>query len=277
MPAATQFFFWRITCFKDEFWGFSFSHSTEVRTFDCVSCCFKHLERRVLLKFSISTRWLSRCARSDWSRIASYLAIIISHGVILAGVLNSKMAVPRFFNVSEEVINAKEESSIWKSTKDVTEFDGTLFKSRMWIFCWLNKINLLKLSVYLDTSDQQNYNKTCEIFSSFTTEFESTWAIMLKQVSPQAQWPLLNTSRDEYSTLSLSLRRITAKYHLNANAIDFFADLASFIFKACGIYFLYGIELLRSPSRQMYLSFTYSPIACTLRITMIKAILLANL
>ena len=160
----------------------SFSHSTEVRTFDCVSCCFKHFERRVLLKFSISTRWLSRCARSDWSRIASYLAIIISHGVILAGVLNSKMAVPRFFNVSEEVINAKEENSIWKSTKDVTEFDGTLFKSRMWIFCWLNKINLLKLSVYLDTSDQQNYNKTCEIFSSFTTEFESTWAIMLKQV-----------------------------------------------------------------------------------------------
>lgn len=144
-------------------------------------------------------------------------------------------------------------------------------------FCWLNKINSLKLSVYLDTSDQQNYNKICAIFSSFTTEFESTWAIMLKQVFASGSVTIVETSRDEYSTLSLSLRRITAKYHLNANAIDFFADLASFIFKACEIYFLYGIELLRSPSRKMYLYFTYSPITCTLRITMMKSILLANL
>ena len=58
-----------------------------------------------------------RCARSDWSRIASYLAKINSREVITTGVLNSQMDASRFLNVTEEVIDAIEENSIPKSTK----------------------------------------------------------------------------------------------------------------------------------------------------------------
>lgn len=50
---------------------------------------------------------------------------------IIAGALNLKMAVPRFVNLSEEVVNATEEKSIAKRTKDATEVSRTLFKSKM--------------------------------------------------------------------------------------------------------------------------------------------------
>ena len=53
-------------------------------------------------------RWSWRFSRSDWSRIVSYLAII-----------TLKMSALRFVNVTEKVIKAIEDISIWQSTKDV--------------------------------------------------------------------------------------------------------------------------------------------------------------
>ena len=44
------------------------------------------------------------------SRIASYLAIITSCEVSIAGALNFKMAASRFVNLSDEVINATGEN-----------------------------------------------------------------------------------------------------------------------------------------------------------------------
>ena len=67
-------------------------------------------------------------APSDRSRFASYLAVITSYEVIIAGVLNRKVAASRFVNVSAEVVNVLEENTIAKSTKFAIEFDGTLFK-----------------------------------------------------------------------------------------------------------------------------------------------------
>ena len=57
-----------------------------------------------------------------------YLAIITLYKVIIAGVLNFKVAVSPFLNVYMEVISAIAEKSILKSTKEfVTEFGETLF------------------------------------------------------------------------------------------------------------------------------------------------------
>ena len=67
-------------------------------------------------------------APSDWSRFASYHAVITSYEVIIAGVLNCKVAALRFVNVSAEVVNVVEENAVAKSTKYALEFDGTLFK-----------------------------------------------------------------------------------------------------------------------------------------------------
>ena len=66
-------------------------------------------------------------APSDRSRFASYLAVITSNEVIIAGVLNCNVAASRFVNVSAEVVNVVEENTIAKSTKFAIEFDGTLF------------------------------------------------------------------------------------------------------------------------------------------------------
>ena len=57
-----------------------------------------------------------------------YLAIITLYKVIIAGVLNFKVAVSPFLNVYMEVIGAIAEKSILKSTKEfATEFGETLF------------------------------------------------------------------------------------------------------------------------------------------------------
>ena len=71
-----------------------------------------------------------RCGRSDWPRVASYLAIVISREVIVA----------KFQNVTEEVVNASIDNSMTKWTKDTFKFDISLFKRKTWIFCWLNYI-----------------------------------------------------------------------------------------------------------------------------------------
>ena len=86
---------------------------------------------------------------SDWSTIASYLAIIISLEVIIAGALDYKMAWvlrARFVNVKQRVINAIEEDTNLKSTKDNNKFGVTLFKRKICSFDWLNWINLLNSS-----------------------------------------------------------------------------------------------------------------------------------
>lgn len=51
-------------------------------------------------------------ALPDSSRIASCFAIITSREVIVAGVLNVKMAASRFVNVSGEVINVWREADM---------------------------------------------------------------------------------------------------------------------------------------------------------------------
>ena len=48
----------------------------------------------------------------------------------MAGALNFKMADSRFVNVTEEGINAIEENTILKSSKDVFKFGVTLFMKR---------------------------------------------------------------------------------------------------------------------------------------------------
>ena len=56
-------------------------------------------------------------APSDRSRFASYLAVITSNEVIIAGVLNCKVAASRFVNVSAEVVNVLEENKISEGHK----------------------------------------------------------------------------------------------------------------------------------------------------------------
>ena len=66
---------------------------------------------------------------SDWLSIASYLTVITSHKVIITEALNFKMTALHFvINVTKEVINMIEENSVVKSSKDLTEFGGTLSK-----------------------------------------------------------------------------------------------------------------------------------------------------
>ena len=60
--------------------------------------------------------------------------MITSQKVIITGALTLKTAALRFCKVSEEVINAIEENSIAKSTKDFTEFSRTLLKRKIWSF-----------------------------------------------------------------------------------------------------------------------------------------------
>lgn len=101
-------------------------------------------------------------APSDRSRFASYLAVITSYEVIIAGVLNRKVAASRFVNVSAEVVNVLEENTIAKSTKFAIEFDGTLFKREE-----LTMIRIITTIVAI-----------IALFTEFTAEFESFCAII---------------------------------------------------------------------------------------------------
>ena len=98
----------------------------------------------------------------DRSRFASYLAVITSYEVIIAGVLNCKVAASRFVNVSAEVVNVVEENTIAKSTKFAIEFDGTLFKREK-----LTMIRVITTIIAI-----------IALFTEFTTEFESFCAII---------------------------------------------------------------------------------------------------
>ena len=103
-------------------------------------------------------------APSDRSRFASHLAVITSYEVIIAGVLNCKVAASRFVNISAEVVNVVEENTIAKSTKLAIEFDGTLFKREK-----LTMIRIITTIIAIIAS-----------FTEFTTEFESFCAIILQ-------------------------------------------------------------------------------------------------
>ena len=62
--------------------------------------------------------------RSDWLRIAPYLAIIISRETIAAGVLNFKLAASRFVNgTQKKVMNAMDENTTLKSQKMLFSLD----------------------------------------------------------------------------------------------------------------------------------------------------------
>ena len=93
---------------------------------------------------------------SDRSRFASYLAVITSYEVIIAGVLNCKVAASRFVNVSAEVVNVLEEVTI--------EFDGKLFKREK-----LTMIRIITTIIAI-----------IALFTEFTTEFESFCANILQ-------------------------------------------------------------------------------------------------
>lgn len=101
-------------------------------------------------------------APSDRSRFASYLAVITSYEVIIAGVLNCKVAASRFVNVSAEVVNVVEENTIAKSTKFAIEFDGTLFRREK-----LTMIRIITTIIAI-----------IALFTEFITEFESFCAII---------------------------------------------------------------------------------------------------
>ena len=90
--------------------------------------------------------WLWRCARSDWLRVVSCLAIITSRGVIMAGALNFKMAALRFLNVTEEMINIIRKIKFPRTKKNTTNFGVILFKRKTWSFCWFNQMTLLNSS-----------------------------------------------------------------------------------------------------------------------------------
>ena len=60
---------------------------------------------------------LKRCAHSDWSRIASYLALIAQIVSITTGALNLKMAALRFIGVTEEVMNVKKKTEFRRAQK----------------------------------------------------------------------------------------------------------------------------------------------------------------
>ena len=89
------------------------------------------------------------------------------------------MAALYFVNVMQELINAVEKNSILRSTKDVAKFSMTLFNRNMQSLSWFNLMNLLNSSgnqlqgiktIVTDWFQQQN---------KFTTEFKSTWAVIL--------------------------------------------------------------------------------------------------
>ena len=70
-------------------------------------------------------RWLERCASSDWSRIASYLALIASHEMIIAG--TGCLAFWLCFHESDKrgkrKLNCEEH-------KNASEYGGIFFQKR---------------------------------------------------------------------------------------------------------------------------------------------------
>lgn len=65
-------------------------------------------------------------------RIAPYLTMFTLHWVIIAVMLNFKIADLRYVNVTQEVINVIiEKNSIQKSTKDAHTFGVLLFKRKI--------------------------------------------------------------------------------------------------------------------------------------------------
>ena len=69
-------------------------------------------------------------APSDRSRFASYLAVITSYDVIIAGVLNCKVAASRFVNISAEVVNVVEENTIANSQNLLLSLTEHFLKER---------------------------------------------------------------------------------------------------------------------------------------------------
>ena len=51
--------------------------------------------------------------------------------MIIAGMLNIKIAASRFVNVTQGVINEIKENTTLKSTKDTSRFGVTLFKRKI--------------------------------------------------------------------------------------------------------------------------------------------------
>lgn len=51
--------------------------------------------------------------------------------MIIAGMLNIKIAASRFVNVTQGVINEIKENIVLKSTKDTSKFGVTLFKRKI--------------------------------------------------------------------------------------------------------------------------------------------------
>ena len=124
-------------------------------------------------------RWLERCASSDWSRIASYLALIASQEMIIAG--TGCLAFWLCFHGSDKgdkrKLNCEEQ-------KNASEYGRTFFKREILIICWFNWINLQNLLAYHGTNDH-NCNKICamlSLFAEFTAKFERSCAIILQQL-----------------------------------------------------------------------------------------------
>ena len=124
-------------------------------------------------------RRLERCASSDWSRIASYLALIASQEMIIAG--TGCLAFWLCFHGSDKrgkrKLNCEEH-------KNGFVYGGTFFKGEIWIVCRFNWLNLQNLLAYHDTNDH-NCHKICamlSLFAEFTKEFERSCAIILQQL-----------------------------------------------------------------------------------------------
>ena len=97
--------------------------------------------------------------------------------MIIKRALSFMMSASRFVNVSEKVINAMEQNLLRRAQIILLSL-AVPFSKEMYDFFWcLNKINLLKLLAYLDTTIHHNCNKICVMLTLSTenkTEFEST-------------------------------------------------------------------------------------------------------
>ena len=100
--------------------------------------------------------------------------------MIIKRALSFMMSASRFVNVSEKVINAMEQNLLRRAQIRLLSLAVPFSKEMYDFFWWLNKINLLKLLAYLDTTIHHNCNKICVMLTlstENTTEFESTWVI----------------------------------------------------------------------------------------------------
>lgn len=100
--------------------------------------------------------------------------------MIIKRALSFMMSASRFVNVSEKAINAMEQNLLRRAQIILLSLTVPFSKEMYEFFWWLNKINLLKLLAYLDTTVHHNCNKICVMLTlstENTTEFESTWVI----------------------------------------------------------------------------------------------------